>query len=83
MRDRTIRDNTFYQLNCMSMGGNPPATLKWFLSGSRKEVNWHSCPSVRPPVFMGIIRSILILIEILVLPFLFQFLFGGVSSTET
>ncbi|EFX79012.1 hypothetical protein DAPPUDRAFT_305049 [Daphnia pulex] len=38
MRDRTIRDNTFYQLNCMSMGGNPPATLKWFLSGSRKEI---------------------------------------------
>ncbi|XP_059352881.1 nephrin-like [Daphnia carinata] len=38
MRDRTIRDNSFYQMNCMSMGGNPPATLKWFLSGSRKEI---------------------------------------------
>ena len=41
MRDRSIREGTVYQLNCMSMGGNPPATLKWTLAGSNKGVTTH------------------------------------------
>lgn len=38
VRIGSIREGSLYQLGCMSLGGNPPASLKWFLAGSRKEV---------------------------------------------
>ena len=37
-RDQVIRENSHYRLGCMSVGGNPPAALKWYYAGSRKEI---------------------------------------------
>ena len=33
-----MREGTTFRLSCMSMGGNPLATLKWYKKGSNKEV---------------------------------------------